>query len=52
MNLPSALVYSTRLRVSVCGTGANEICLADFLGSLVTLAIDPPEGFTYFQVPV
>ena len=29
MNLPSALVYSTRLRVSVCGTGA---CALEFSG--------------------
>ena len=35
----SALVYSTRLRVSVCGTGAARICLADFLGSMITRAI-------------
>ena len=41
VNLPSALVYSTRLRVSVCGTGTIRICLADFLGSLITLAISP-----------
>ena len=41
VNLPSALVYSTRLRVSVCGTGTEWICLADFLGSMVTLAISP-----------
>ncbi len=40
MNLPSALVYSTRLRVSVYGTGdIIVICLADFLGSLITCAI-------------
>ena len=25
------------------------ICLADFLGSLITLTIAPPEGFAYFQ---
>ena len=35
----SALVYSTRLRVSVCGTGVIRICLADFLGSMITYAI-------------
>ena len=36
MNLPSALVYSTRLRVSVYGTGVFKIMLADFLGSGIT----------------
>ena len=51
VNLPSALVYSTRLRVSVCGTGTSLVeCLADFLGSLLTSAIAPPEGFAYCQV--
>ena len=51
VNLPSALVYSTRLRVSVCGTGTSMVeCLADFLGSLLTSTITPPEGFVYFQV--
>ena len=40
----SALVYSTRLRVSVCGTGACRICLADFLGSMITCAIAAPRG--------
>ena len=40
MNLPSALVYSTRPRVSVYGTGAVHVeCLADFLGSMVTRAV-------------
>ena len=32
----SASVFSTQLRVSVCGTGTSWICLADFLGSMVT----------------
>ena len=50
MNLPSALVYSTRLRVSVCGTGGSALQLADFLGSMFTLTIDLPEGVTYCQV--
>ena len=35
----SALVCSTRPRVSVYGTSAVHICLADFLGSLITAAI-------------
>ena len=30
MNLPSALVYSTRLRVSVCGTGIQWVKLSGF----------------------
>ena len=30
MNLPSALVYSTRLRVSVCGTGSIRVKLSGF----------------------
>ena len=51
VNLPSALVYSTRPRVSVYGTGALSVeCLADFLGSLLTLAVTPPGGFVYCQV--
>ena len=50
VNLPSASVYSTRLRVSVCGTGGIALQLADFLGSMFTLTIDLPEGVTYCQV--
>ena len=30
MNLPSALVYSTRLRVSVCGTGGVVLKFSGF----------------------
>ena len=26
------------------------LCLADFLGNLVTSAVAPPEGFAYYQV--
>ena len=40
-NHSSALVYSTQPPVSVCGTGNHAICLADFLGSSVTLSISP-----------
>ena len=47
--LPLALVYSTRLRVSVWGTGGYRICLADFLGSLITTAIRLPGGSRYCQ---
>ena len=50
VNLPSASVFSTRLRVSVCGTGTVCVgCLADFLGNMITSAIAPPEGFAYSQ---
>src|SRR5574340_544949 len=31
--LPFALVFSTRLPVSVCGTGAQKLCLGTFLGN-------------------
>ena len=44
MNLPSALVYSTRLRVSVYGTGALTICLEHFLGSRITHTIGSLRG--------
>ena len=57
-NLPSSLtvnhsiayVLYTRPPVSVCGTGGCRICLADFLGSLVTPMSDCLEGAPYFQV--
>ena len=39
VNLSSALVCSTRPRVSVYGTGLSAICLAGFLGSLITSAV-------------
>ena len=42
VNLSSALVYSTRPPVSVYGTGLFRICLADFLGSLITIAVSLP----------
>ena len=66
VNLPSSLtvshssasVFSTRPRVSVYGTGAAWISLADFLGSMVTsilprtstrytVRFDSPRGFAY-----
>ena len=50
VNLSSALVCSTRPRVSVWGTGGYRICLADFLGSLLTRAVCLPEGSQYCQV--
>ena len=43
MILSSALIYSTRLPVSVCGTGSNIFKrLADFLGSMVTVRCRVP----------
>ena len=50
MNLPSALVYSTRLRVSVCGTGIQWVSLADFLGSMLTFAIALSEDAAYCRL--
>ena len=50
VNLSSALVFSTRPPVSVCGTGPCRICLADFLGSLITTAIRLPGGARYCPV--
>ncbi len=42
VNHSSASVCSTRPPVSVCGTGSHRICLADFLGSMVTSAVSSP----------
>ena len=39
VNHSSALVYSTRLRVSVCGTGTTRIKFSGFLGSMLTCTI-------------
>ena len=50
VNLSSALVYSTRPPVSVCGTGRRKICLAGFLGSLITSSITLPVGSVYCRV--
>ena len=44
VNLSSALVCSTRPRVSVYGTGRRQICLAGFLGSLITSAVGLSRG--------
>ena len=45
MILSSALVCSTRLPVSVCGTGSGYFKrLADFLGSMVTVHCRSPRG--------
>ena len=37
--IPSVLGFSPRPPVSVCGTGTLQICLADFLGSMITCTI-------------
>ena len=50
VNHSSALIFSIRPPVSVCGTGAPRICLADFLGSLLTPVVGSPEGSPYCQV--
>ena len=50
VNLSSALVCSTRPPVSVWGTGLQVICLADFLGSLLTSAVGSPGGSPYCPV--
>ena len=45
VNLSSALVFSTRPPVSVCGTGPACVeCLADFLGSVFPAAVTSPRG--------
>ena len=50
VNLSSALVCSTRPPVSVCGTGPYRICLAGFLGSMVTAAVTLPGGSVYCRL--
>ena len=35
---------------SVCGTGSGAICLAGFLGSMVTTAIRLPGGARYYRL--
>ena len=49
-NHPSALVFSTTLPVSVCGTGTYCHTLEVFLGSLLRGTIPRPEGLGYCQV--
>lgn len=51
-NISSALVYSTQLPVSVYGTGNGTICLADFLGSMVTRNIRLYKYARYYQVRI
>ena len=50
MNHSSALVFSTQLPVSVCGTGVMIMRVAAFLGSLFTYIIGSSEDLPYFQV--
>ena len=52
MNHSSASVFSTQPRVSVYGTGDPAICLADFLGSLVTPTIASRMRSAYYQVRI
>ena len=44
VNHSSASIYSIQPPVSVCGTGACRIYLADFLGSMFTDAVPLPQG--------
>ena len=50
MSRSSALVSSTRPPVSVCGTGRLAICLAGFLGSMVTTAVASAGASAYCPV--
>ena len=51
VNLPSALVYSTRLRVSVCGTGSMQVKLSGFSReSAYARYCRVPEDLAYCQV--
>jgi hypothetical protein len=47
---PSALEYSSRLPVSVCGTGRFSHTLEVFLGGLIRDIIRSAEASLYFQV--
>jgi hypothetical protein len=47
---PSALEYSSRLPVSVYGTGCLSLTLEVFLVSLIRIAISPAEAFEYYHV--
>ena len=46
----STLGFSPRLPVSVYGTGTSTICLAVFLGSLITFSIRLAEAARYYRV--
>jgi hypothetical protein len=47
---PSALEYSSRLPVSVYGTGCFRHTLEDFLGGLIRDIISAAEALLYYQV--
>ena len=47
---PSALEYSSRLPVSVCGTGCYSLTLEVFLGGLIRDIIHAAEALWYYQV--
>ena len=47
---PSALEYSSRLPVSVCGTGRFSLTLEVFLGGLIRDIISAAEALLYYQV--
>ena len=47
---PSALEYSSRLPVSVYGTGCYSLALEGFLGGLISDIIHAAEALWYYQV--
>ena len=47
---PSALEYSSRLPVSVYGTGSISLALEVFLGGLIRVTIHFAEASRYYQV--
>ena len=47
---PSALEYSSRLPVSVYGTGSFSLALEVFLGGLIRITISVAEALPYYQV--
>ena len=47
---PSALEYSSRLPVSVYGTGSFSLALEVFLGGLIRITISVAEALLYYQV--
>ena len=47
---PSALEYSSRLPVSVYGTGRFSLALEDFLGGMISDIISAAEALLYYQV--
>src|SRR5207244_12206068 len=48
---PSALEFSSRLPVSVYGTGCFSLTLEVFLVSMFRVTISPSENFEYYHVP-